>query len=218
MVNLVNSTPHSDLPKIVIFFNNLVLLLDAYQYVTYYCHQAVGQESPTIVMYHMITDEEIKQQVLSDLGSTNGVIRCVFSSSSLSMGVNLTGIVYVVHYGSPTTAAAFLQETGRAARDPLLQGHSILLKYPRMSTSQQLDSTMREYLKGERCLRDILLGKFASTKPIDQIMCCDVCEPALTCDLKDIIVDSYECSVVDSFSDSMSIASLDVIEELDLSD
>lgn len=215
LVNLINGS-QSSLPKVLLFFTNLTQLIDAFQYVTYYCKQPTGQESPTIVMYHMITDSDIKEQVINDLGNKQGLIKCVFCTSSLSMGINLSDIQYVIHNGAPNTAAAFLQETGRVAREYNQHEQSILLKFPKMVTGHQLDSCMKQYIKGENCLRNTLLSQFQCTKPDDQLLCCDVCDPSLTCDVKDAIVDSFASSEADSFSDSLSIASLDGIEELDV--
>lgn len=202
----------------IFFFNNINKLVDAYQYVTVHTLQEVGTSEPSIVMFHLITNSDIKDKVVGDLGEINGKVKCVFSSSSLSMGMNLSNIEYVIHYGPPMSCDSFLQETGRAAREPSLHGHSILLTFPRMAAGRQLDETMKSYLNPEKCRREILLSKFKCAKPADQLMCCDVCQPEITCQLKQSILTSFEDSITDSFSDSLSLASLEDIPDLDLDD
>lgn len=58
------------------------------------------------------------------------------------MGVNLTGMQYVIHYGVPTSVADFLQETGRAARETSFTGTSIVISYPHM-IRQGTDDVMK---------------------------------------------------------------------------
>lgn len=48
----------------------------------------------------------------------------------------------------------------------------------------------------------------------DQKDCCDSCDPPLTCVLKEYILNSYDDYLTDSFSDSLSIGSLEDIKEL----
>lgn len=211
---LIKDKQSQNLPRLLIFFARIQELIDAYQYVTVTTGQRVGSNFPAIVMYHLITDADIKERVLKDLGNVEGVVKCVFCSSSLSMGINLAAIEYVIHYGPPRTAEAFLQESGRVARDQASQGHSILLTYPRMATGRQLDVTMGLYTKAEQCIRAILLGRFNCEKPADQQDCCDSCEPSLTCMVKEYILNLYEDSLTYSFSDSLSVGSLGDIEEL----
>lgn len=212
--NLINKTETSDIPRILIFFSSIDRLIDAYQYVTVTSNQPVGSETPQIVMYHLITDPVLKQKVLDDLGDSSGIIKFVFCSSSLSMGINLSAIEYVIHYGCTSTADAFVQESGRAAREPTLHGHSIMLTFPRMSAGRQLDDTMKAYVKSESCLRQTLLTKFHCQKPENQSLCCNVCDPDLSCIVKEAIVESFAESITDSFSDSLSIGSLGDVEEI----
>lgn len=204
LFHLILRTTADQLPRILIFYNNIDYLADAYQYVMYHANQLIGDPSPICVMFHLITDPLIKQAVLKDLAEVNGRIRIVFCSKSLSMGLNLAQIKYVIHYGPPTTADAFIQETGRAARESGLHAHSILLTFPRMASGRTLDDTMKDYLSGKECLRSTLLAKFHCVKPTDQQNCCDICDD-VSCDVMKDIIESYESSATDSFSDSDSV-------------
>ena len=143
------------------------------------------------VMYHLLTDHDIKQDVIEDMAKADGKTKIVFCSKSLSMGINMAQVKYVIHYGPPTTTDAFLQETGRAAREPKIHAHSILLTFPRMASGRTLDDTMDAYRKVKvSCLRSSLLSKFHCTKPTDQKLCCDIC------DIYDIIFIKFDIIVI----------------------
>lgn len=215
LVELLNNSSAAALRRILIFFSNINHLIDAYQYVTVNSNQASGELLPTVVMFHLITNADIKRAVLNDLGVMNGYVKCVFCSSSLSMGMNLSAIEYIIHYGVPTTADTFLQETGRAAREVGTVGHSILLTFPRMAAGRKLDHTMKTYVKAETCLRETLLTQFNCVKPAGQDNCCDVCDSETTCSVKQAIIDSFESSITDSFSDSLSLASIGSIDDIE---
>lgn len=167
------------------------------------------------VMYHLLTDHDIKQDVIEDMAKADGKTKIVFCSKSLSMGINMAQVKYVIHYGPPTTTDAFLQETGRAAREPKIHAHSILLTFPRMASGRTLDDTMDAYSKVKvSCLRSSLLSKFHCTKPTDQKLCCDICEDVI-CEVKDCIQNSYDSSITESFSDSEPIITADQPEDLE---
>ena len=75
---------------------------------------------------------------------------------------------------------------------------------------------MKDYAKGETCLCGLLLRNFGCGIPAGQ-QACDVCDPHLSGHVKSYIVQSYESSLTESFSDSLSIASVgDVDDEPDL--
>ena len=46
----------------------------------------------------------------------DGVVRVVFATIALGMGVNLVGVSNVIHYGAPSSIDDYFQESGRARR------------------------------------------------------------------------------------------------------
>lgn len=215
LVTLVQTTAREQLPRVLIFFNNVNTLSDAYAYVTVKSGQLIGDSAAYIVMYHLNTFVSLKTKILNDLVSPNGNIKIVFCSSSLSMGLNLSGISHIIHYGPPTTCDAFFQETGRASREKESHGHSIMFKFPRMASGRKLDRFMKSYVADDTgCLRNIVLAKFDAKKPGDQKSCCTRCEPNIECDILDRIRESYDSSITESFSDS-DVASAGSVESLD---
>ena len=215
LVQLLCTTQVEAIPRILIFFHNLNKLSDAFEYTRARANLQVGEKNPIIAMFHKLTNSECKDAVINSLAENIGRLRVVFCSSSLSMGMNLKNIQYVIHYGPPVTAEAFVQETGRAAREKSLHGHSILMTYPRMFAGRKPDDTMKAYVKQQQCLRNILLAKFSSAKPEDQLECCDFCEAYLDCPILSLIRGNDDSSATESMSDSdSSVASAGALDDL----
>ena len=76
-----------------------------------------------------------------------------------------------------------------------------------MANGRKLYQTMKSYAQVKSCLRECLLADFGCDKPSEQQACCDVCDPDILCHVKTQIVQSYDSSFTDSFSDSLSVAS-----------
>ena len=71
-------------------------------------------------------------------------------------------------------AQEFVQETGRAACEHYLHGHSILLTFPR-TNPKDLSPTMKTYTAGEKCQRKVLLEALQYVTAISQVHgCCDM--------------------------------------------
>ena len=51
--------------------------------------------------------------ILESLLVPSGVVRIIFATSSLGMGMNLQDVNTVVHYGSPCSLEDYFQESGR---------------------------------------------------------------------------------------------------------
>ena len=52
-------------------------------------------------MYHAKIDDSDKDSIMSSLGDTNGKCRVVFCTVAFGMGVNISNIRYIIHYGPP---------------------------------------------------------------------------------------------------------------------
>ena len=79
-------------------------------------------------MYHAKIDDSDKDSILSSLGDTNGKCRVVFCTVAFGMGVNISNIRYIIHYGPPTDIDDYYQECGRGGRDSE-QSYAILYLY-----------------------------------------------------------------------------------------
>ena len=69
-------------------------------------------------MYHANTPEHNKHVILKSLVSPKGVVRVVFATVALGMGVDLhvRDVNYVIHYGAPQSINDYFQESERGGR------------------------------------------------------------------------------------------------------
>ena len=67
-------------------------------------------------MFHSNTPEHNKDVILKSLTDLNGVVRVVFATVALGMGVNLRDVNTVYHYGAPQSINDYFQESGRGGR------------------------------------------------------------------------------------------------------
>lgn len=201
-----------DTPRMLIFFNRTAVLNAVYLYLTHNIDQQPGDVKPLVAMFSKTTSEQCKKHVMLNMTKDSN-LRVVLCTSSLSVGVNLTLIEYVVHYGPPSTASDFLQETGRAAREASSSALSVVITYPRM-VKKHTSTTMRAYVSAANsCCRRALLLKPFNVTPDSQDDCCDVCQPQHY--NNDILIKALRaqfpsCYAITPCSSSSSLDSLDL--------
>ena len=139
-------------------------------------------------MYHAQTLPRIKEHILSSMCSPDGIVRIVFATVALGMGVNFAGLNSVIHYGAPSSIDDYFQESGRCGRlgD---QATSVIYWQPRdcplrkdLSNPRDAEvAAVRRYVANhEECRRYQLIRYFdpelSKTLPKrDILLCCDVC-------------------------------------------
>ena len=64
-------------------------------------------------MYHSGTADHNKDVIVRSMSDANGVVRVVFATVALGMGVNLAVFNKIVHYGAPRSLDIYFQECGR---------------------------------------------------------------------------------------------------------
>lgn len=67
-------------------------------------------------MFHACTPQHNKDIILESLSMQDGVVRVVFATVALGMGVNFFGVNHIIHYGSPRSLDDYFQESGRGGR------------------------------------------------------------------------------------------------------
>lgn len=138
-------------------------------------------------MYHSGTADHNKDVIMKSMSDVKGIVRVVFATVALGMGVNLAGLNTVIHYGAPRSLEDYFQECGRAGRSGE-QSFSTIYWCP--SDVPQYKDTgdlhkqevvfVRAYLENaEKCRRLQLLQYFIGELSKDYAsiprMCCDVC-------------------------------------------
>ena len=137
-------------------------------------------------MYHSCTPQHNKDVILQSLRDTKGVVRVVFATVALGMGIDLQDVNTVIHYGAPRSLEDYFQESGRGGRSGC-SACSIVYWKPRdcpvkvkpSSTRDQEVIDVRQYLENlSECRRKVLLQHFDlsfATAGNEGRRCCDVC-------------------------------------------
>lgn len=140
-------------------------------------------------MYHSNTTEHNKKIIMESLSKEDGIVRAVFATMALGMGVDFSGLNRIIHYGAPRTIDDYFQESGRAGRTGELSISTVFWSPPdaplRKDTSDPHIAeavAVRNYLENEQqCRRFQLLSYFdyslaSNLPPHDPTTCCDVCK------------------------------------------
>ena len=137
-------------------------------------------------MYHSCTPQYNKDIILESLRDPKGVVRIVFATIALGMGINLQDVNTIIHYGAPRSLDDYFQESGRGGRSGG-DARSVVYWKPRDCPIKAKPSTthdqelidVRQYLENiNECRRKLLLSHFdinfaASRK--EGCKCCDIC-------------------------------------------
>ena len=134
-------------------------------------------------MYHANTCQHNKDVILNSLADPNGVVRVVFATVALGMGINLRDINVVIHYGSPQSLEDYFQESGRGGRSGDNAVSTIfwkpidcLVKKQPITLRDHELITVRRYLTNMTgCRRKWLLEYFDTQISTDVPHCCDIC-------------------------------------------
>ena len=139
-----------------------------------------------IAMYHACTPQSNKDVVLKSLQEPGGIVRVVFATIALGMGIDLRNVNTIIHYGAPRTLEDYFQESGRGGRsgEP---AKSIIYWKPKdcpirkeLKTIQDKETVaVRSYLENcSECRRFQLLKYFdpnLAEVGTNSNSCCDFC-------------------------------------------
>lgn len=136
--------------------------------------------------FHAPQTVEMKEEILKQLCSEESIVRVVFATVVIGMGVDIRNIRQIIHIGPPSTVKAYFQETGRAGRDGKLSTACLYYNNRDIAKSRTgMQDDMRAYcMSKDICLRKLLLQSLdyeqdTASKP--QHNCCDVCEKVCDC-------------------------------------
>ena len=181
-------------PRIIIYCRSLNLCSELYAYFLYELGEKAyypdGAEKVSnnrlFGMFHAHTPEYNKEVILKSLSQQDGVVRTVFATIALGMGIDLKATNTIIHYGAPQSIDDYFQESGRGGRsgDP---AESIVFWKPKdcpmrkelTSVRDHEVASVRRYLENNSvCRRKWLLDYFdpsiacVGTNPQT---CCDIC-------------------------------------------
>lgn len=187
-------------PRVLVYCPSLNICSDLYAFF----HFELGSESyhppgaeqtsdnRLFGMYHSNTPQYNKDVILKSMSEDGGVVRIVFATVALGMGVNLRGLNSIVHYGAPRSIDDYFQESGRGGRSGdnaqsivyWTRADCPLRKEPKTVRDHEVN-VVRRYLENVTlCRRQWLLDYFdpICAKPgLIPSRCCDVCAKKNEC-------------------------------------
>ena len=143
-------------------------------------------ENRMFAQFHAPQTEQMKVGILRQMCSSNSLVRVIFATVAIGMGVDIPNIRRIIHISPPCSVKQYFQETGRAGRDGK-QADAILYYNNRdiARNKVEMQNDMREFcLQDKECLRKELL------KSLDYIydkeknplhLCCSACEKVCKC-------------------------------------
>ena len=136
--------------------------------------------------FHAPRTKEMKEEILKQLCSGRSVVRVLFATVAIGMGVDIPNIPQVIHFGPPCTVKAYFQETGRAGRDGKLSVACLCYNNRDIAKNRAgMEENMCNFCSSdEKCLRKLLLKSLdyeqdVVMKPLH--LCCSVCERQCKC-------------------------------------
>jgi ATP-dependent DNA helicase RecQ len=144
----------------------------------------MDDRSRLFAMYHKKTNKLVKETVEKEFCKSTGTIRVLFCSIAFGMGVNIKDTFLDLHLGPAADLDDYLQETGRIGRESTQLSHAVLLKYKGCTSSKNITTSMRNYVKNnDSCRRKILLSHFGADDSTVNLLheCCDICACACKC-------------------------------------
>lgn len=141
-------------------------------------------------MFHASTPAHNKEVVLNSLCKSEGVVRVVFATVALGMGIDLKDVNTIIHYGAPHSIEDYFQESGRGGRSG---GNAKSIVYWKacdcplrknlMSTRDKETAAVRHYLENNSSCRRLWLLHYFDASFTSTVQgcctCCDVCTRAV---------------------------------------
>ena len=143
-------------------------------------------ENRLFAQFHAPQTSQMKVQILQQMCSTNSIVRVIFATVAIGMGVDVPNIRQVIHVCPPCSVKQYFQETGRAGRDGKPADAILYYNNRDIATNRSImQSDMREFCHATNdCLRKKLLKALdydynIVKEPLH--LCCSVCEKACKC-------------------------------------
>jgi hypothetical protein len=99
------------------------------------------------------TSESLPSQRVETLKQIeSGTLKVVVATSAMSVGVDISRVRAVIHYGLPFSLIDFIQESGRGGRDGQKASSFIFM----LEGDETTDGALNGFIKGESCRRAII--------------------------------------------------------------
>ena len=127
--------------------------------------------------FHAQYPDHEHERIVRDLVSSDSKLRIMFVTVAFGIGIDVPNIRRVIHIGVPYTLEEYFQEAGRCGRDGQPATAAIYYNAYDISTAKRsMAPSMREYVKSDKCKREMILSHFGY-KPPKRVeadhTCCD---------------------------------------------
>ena len=141
-----------------------------------------SSDNRVVEIYHAHLDADALETVPAKLKDTKSALRCVISTIALGMGIQVSNVDAVIHWGPTNTLLEYWQEVGRCARDG--RDGRACMYIPARSLSGEMDAATKELVQCATCVRKHVL-KSLQTKGMEDAeidaccggqRCCNWCD------------------------------------------
>ena len=136
--------------------------------------------------FHAQYPDHERERIVQELVSGESKLRLMFVTVAFGIGVDVPNIRRVIHIGVPRTLEEYFQEAGRCGRDGKPASATIFYNSYDISTAKKgMAPSMREYVRANKCKREMILSYFGYKPPkragVDHT-CCDFYQQYCQCE------------------------------------
>ena len=129
------------------------------------------------------TSSKLKEDILGIFSQKSSPIRILVATVAFGMGMDIPDIRQVIHFGIPTSAEDYVQQSGCAGHD---RKHAVAIAI-RNQLLPGTSAVIREFSssQNDKCCRISLFSVFGGVSQIPSLEplchCCDVCTRSCKC-------------------------------------
>ena len=136
--------------------------------------------SRLVDMFHSCTEPCVKESIIASLTSTMSPLRVLIATVAFGLGIDISDIRTIIHFGASEDVESYVQAVGRAGRDG---SQASAMLFVRKGGRQHINDQMKLFTDNTSfCRRKILFrGYDYSCPPSKKCLCCDVCAKQCKC-------------------------------------
>lgn len=136
--------------------------------------------------FHAQYPDHERERMVLELVEGKSKLRILFVTVAFGLGVDVKNIRRIIHIGVPHTLEEYFQEAGRCGRDGLPGSATIYYNsYDISAAKKNMSQSMRDYVKFDKCKREMILSYFGYKPPTragPQHSCCDFHQQHCKCE------------------------------------